>query len=121
MRTSLRQAVFYGCSAVLLSGAVACGGGPSEQQDKPSCDTTSLDCGAGGDETSYEPDPYDTTYEPDPYDTTYEPDPNDSTYEPDPYDTTYEPDPGTGCAYAGDPLCPDTPITLPPLDLGPWD
>lgn len=121
MRTKLQLAAFGGLSGLLLMGAVACGSGPHEQQDKPSCDTTSLDCGADADETSYEPDPYDTTYEPDPYDTTYEPDPNDSTYEPDPYDTTYEPDPGTGCAYAGDPLCPDTPITLPPLDLGPWD
>jgi len=24
------------------------------------------------------------------------------------------------CAYAGDPLCPDTPITVPPPDLSGW-
>lgn len=46
----------------------------------------------------------------------------------DPYapsdETTTDPyapsDETNHCAYAGDPLCPDTPVTVPPPDIGNW-
>jgi hypothetical protein len=59
----------------------------------------------------YDPYPYTEPYQPDPYDA--HDIPTDS-YE-TPYNS-YDPDPG--CAYPGDYLCDDTPVTVPPLDLG---
>jgi hypothetical protein len=29
-------------------------------------------------------------------------------------------EPTDPCAFPGDPLCPDTPVTVPPPDLSPW-
>ena len=49
----------------------------------------------------------------DPYSSPYETPTDPATYEPEPPRTTDQ------CAYAGDPLCPDTPITVPPPNLSP--
>jgi hypothetical protein len=89
--------VAAGAATVFLA---ACG--PSSSSDTPL---------PSGTEST---DPYTPSYEPtDPYTPSYEPtDP--ASYEPPPAPTT---DP---CAFPGDPLCPDTPVTVPPPDLGSW-
>jgi len=72
--------------------------------------TPSADPYAPPDETTTDPyaPPDETTTDP------YAP-PDETTT--DPY---APPDETNHCAYAGDPLCPDTPVTVPPPDIGNW-
>lgn len=76
--------------------------GPSSPNDPPSP--------SGTESTDFFTSPSDTPtdpYQPS-YDTT-----DPASYEPDPPPTTNH------CAYAGDPLCPDTPLIIPPPNLDP--
>jgi hypothetical protein len=94
----------------------ACGHSPPDDPPLPSgTETTgsytpSADPYAPSDETSADPyAPSDETTA-DPYA------PSDETTA-DPYTPSDE---TNHCAYAGDPLCPDTPVTVPPPDIGNW-
>jgi len=89
--------VAAGVAAVSLA---ACG--PSSPNDPPSP--------SGSESTDFSLSPSDTPT--DPYQPSYDmTDPG--SYEPEPPPTTDQ------CAYAGDPLFPDTPITVPPPNLNP--
>jgi hypothetical protein len=99
--------VAAGVATVFLA---ACG--PSSSSDTP------LPSGTESTDTytpSYEStDTYTPSYEStDTYTPSYE-STDPASYEPPPAATT---DP---CAFPGDPLCPDTPVTVPPPDLGSW-
>jgi len=89
--------VAAGVATVFLA---ACG--PSSSSDTP------LPSGTESTDT-YTPS-YEST---DTYTPSYE-STDPASYEPPPAQTT---DP---CAFPGDPLCPDTPVTVPPPDLGSW-
>ena len=89
--------VAAGVATVFLA---ACG--PSSSSDTP------LPSGTESTDT-YTPS-YEST---DSYTPSYE-STDPASYEPPPAATT---DP---CAFPGDPLCPDTPVTVPPPDLGSW-
>jgi len=116
MRTKLRLAALSGLSGMLLMGAVACGGddhGPSHD-GSDICDALALDdCTepvAPVDPDLVDPDQVDPDLvDPDQVD----PD------QVDPVDPV-APDPVTSCAFPGDYLCDDTPIKIPPPDLGSW-
>jgi len=99
--------VAAGVATVFLA---ACG--PSSSSDTPlPAGTESTDPYTPSYEST---DSYTPSYEPtDPYTPSYE-STDPASYEPPPEPTT---DP---CAFPGDPLCPDTPVTVPPPDLGSW-
>ncbi len=99
-------------TSVLLFGATACNGDSADAPGANSGGTTS--------DTSYTPVPgTETVPETDP---PYETDPgltDEPPYETDP-GPTEEPPSGTNpCAFAGDPLCPHAPITVPAPQLSP--
>jgi hypothetical protein len=109
-----------GVAAVSLA---ACG--PSAPSDSPSpSGSESTDFSISPPDTTTDPytPSYDTTTDPytpsydtttDPYTPSYDTTTDPGSYEPEPPPTTDQ------CAYAGDPLCPDTPITVPPPNLSP--